>query len=639
MFNFNLKFTKKIPFYELMVIGSFNKLSAMEDKKKGYSIEKNTLDIFKIKECSIEKSTSFMYDEENNNKTNCKYFEVKYNDEYVVQTINYQLFRNTYGRYLDLKSKFLCNDDFRFFCMFNNLILLYDVLKNLNNKHFNCFHEIYFNSLTIFNKLIKMYKAYKLENLNSVSFKKYINKNINNLTKKIEDDLTNKIKSDVDIDEYLLPIWNCMISFFSVFKESLFLGKIDNGGFGFVLECIQGQIDKKYNEKKILTFSEPLACKFTLKDLLKNELVVSKFNHKNIVKILEYRKLSPLSCVLMPKYVANLLTVAKFYNQIPMLRDYGFLNRISFQMLGVLKYLRGKYFHNDIKPANLLLDSNNNIIFIDFSAGYNADVEYSTLYDRFTYLFCSKHILRKINQLRIINRDNLLKIYNDNKDKFLNSEVFKNNYKLELDFDELSEEEKYKFLIKNIENFEFEINFRERKFCIADICDMRSDIEPSTDDINSIDINGIKYPKNTLCIDNLFKADYYALALVIHSLFNGMQIFDGINNIPDMLKKYDNGTFKIDYNNKNMHPNLISILKIIADDNFFSSPINWRVIDEEFEKYDNNLGNKKNKKNAANKIFLKKIKKPNISVKKDANMLLKDILDKYKIKINYLGNN
>ena len=34
MFNFNLKFTKKIPFYELMVIGSFNKLSAMNDKKK-----------------------------------------------------------------------------------------------------------------------------------------------------------------------------------------------------------------------------------------------------------------------------------------------------------------------------------------------------------------------------------------------------------------------------------------------------------------------------------------------------------------------------------------------------------------------------------------------------------------------------
>jgi serine/threonine protein kinase len=153
----------------------------------------------------------------------------------------------------------------------------------------------------------------------------------------------------------------------------------------------------------------------------------------------------------MPKYDSDLLKIANFYDENPQCRDYKFLNSISFQIFDVLKYLReNKYFHNDIKLDNFLLDSDNNVILTDFSLGYKTDVDYSTQYDRGTLLFCSKHILNKFVNIKVFNRDNLLEIYKKNKSMFLNSEVFKNNSLSELDFEKLDEDKKYQFLIKRI---------------------------------------------------------------------------------------------------------------------------------------------------------------------------------------------
>ena len=622
MFNFNLKFTKKIPFYELMVIGSFYKISAMEDKKisamndkkKNILEKKITMDIFKIEEYytninSINNNKTTSINSINNNKC----FKVEYDTNNKVSTFNGAVFWNTYSSYLNLNSNFLYVDDFTFFSMFNNLLCLYDVTNNVNNKHFYNFHQIYGSMFIILNKIIKLYKTDEIVKLNSVSFTSYVNE------KKL--DLFKKIKFDKPIEEkYFLSIWERINNFFDAFSKFIFIKKIGYGGMGFVLECIKGQIEE-YNGKEILTFSGPYACKFTLNDLLEKEEVPNSFKHENIVKIIESRSLKPLGYVLMPKYPGSLFTIAKFYNQYPTLRKYKFLNRISFQMFDVLKHLRGKYFHNDIKLENLLLDDKDNVIFIDFSIGYNADVEYSKIYNRCTYQYCSKHILEKINKLEIINRVNLLKFYEDNKNKFLNSKVFKNNFSSEQDFDKLSEDEKYEFLIINIEKFGFEINFKKRKMCIADICDMRSGIEPSTDILDSIDINGIKYPNKTLCRDNLYKADYYAVALVIHLLFNGLKDFKGIRNITDILEKYDNGTLKIDYDNKYMDPKLRLMLRLIADPNFFSRADSLKQFDEKVKNYEKN---KKNRKNAVKKRLLKKIKKQNTSVKKNDAKLSKD---------------
>lgn len=612
-----IRFAKKNIYKSILLGGSFYKLSAMNN--------------FEIKKCSIEKGINNIFDKQNINKNSIndididnkikeEYYEVKINKN-VVFPFNGSDFRKKYGSYLNENSKFLYDDNFLFFSTFNNLSLIYDVLNDVNVKIFNCLPKIYSNGLTIFNELIKLYRADESAKLNYVSFPSYVNENTSDLIK--------KIKSSTSIKEdYFIYSWNCMVDFFSAFKKYFFVGNIGKGGFGFVLECIKGKIDKEYNEKQILTFSGSYACKFTLNNLLEKELVPSSFNHKNIVKILGFHQLYPLGYVLMPKYAGDLVNFANnFYNQFPEQRDYKILNSISFQIFDVLKYLReNKYFHNDIKLDNFLLDSDRNVILTDFSLGYKIDVDYSTKYDNCTLLFCSKHNLNKFVNIKAYNHNHLLEIYEKNKSIFLNSEVFKNNSLSESDFEKLDEDKKYQFLINSVKELKDKISFKERNICIADICDIRTSIEPSTSIVESIDVNGIKYPKSALCRDNLYKSDYYAAALVINFLFNGCPNLYGFE-ITDILEHYKNNTLKIDYSNKDMDSKLRLMLSLIADDNFFSSADSLKNFDKVVKFYDDSLKtekNKKNRKNSVKKRSFNNFKKLYTSVKKIDPKLLEN---------------
>lgn len=568
-----IRLAKKISYKPILLGGSFYKLSAMECEKESKIDNFKIEECFKITECPIPGSISE------------KYYKVEYINKDNFSPFEYVDFLNTYSSYLKQDSKFLYDDNFIFFCMFNNLSLLYDELKFVDIKLFNGLPEYYLYGLTIFDKLIKLYKADKSAKSNFIDYLIYK-----------PEDLFNAIGSSISISqEDFLCSCECMNKIFYAFSDSLFLQHIGKGGLGFVLKYIEEETYKEYNGKKISTFSGPYACKFTLNGLLENELVPSNFKHKNIVEILDSDSLFPLGYVLMPQYVGDLADIAISYNDSPQSRDYKFLNSISFQIFDVLKYLReNNFFHNDIKLDNFLLDNNNNVILTDFSLGYKGDVEYSTPYDRCTLHYCSKHILKKFVNIKGYNRVNLLKIYNDNKNKFLNSEVFNDNSLSESDFDKLNEDEKYEVLIKSIKELKDKINFKERYICIADLCDIRSGIEPSTDKLPSTDINGIKYPNNTLCRDNLYKSDYYAAALVVSFLFNGIPQLSCVNESEAILENYEKGTLKIDYSNKNMDIKLRMMLKLIADDNFFSSPRSLEQFYEKVEIYDNILKNKKN---------------------------------------------
>ena len=604
-----IRFAKKNSYKSILLGGSFYKLSAMEDKIKGSKeskestneikeIKESTNGIFKIKRFPIEGSASS--GEENTNidsinTTKNEYYEFEYNTEKDFSPSKYKDFLKMYGGRLNSKSKFLYNEDFIFFCMLYNLSFVHDVLNDVKIKHFEGFSKIYFDSLTVFDKLIKFYK--KKESVESEeseeseepeepkeseepNFIGYVNKNPNKLYNKI-------ISSKTICESDLNKCWGCIHYFFYRFSKCIFLDKIGKGGLGFVLECIEEETYKEYNEKKISTFSEPFACKFTLRDLLTKESVPYNFKHENIVKIKEAFPFYPLSYVLMPKYGWDLFKIVNYYRDYPKRRDYNFLNKISFQIFDVLKYLRGKeYFHNDIKLDNILLDSERNVILTDFSLGYNGNVKYKTSYMRCTLQYCSEHFLKKFADIKGYNRDNLLKIYNNDKSKFLKSEVFIKNFSSESVFNKLNDDKKYEFLIKNIENFGFKINFEKRDICIADLCDTRNDIKSSTDELDSIEVNGIIYPESALCRDNLYKSDHYAAALVVSLLFNGFSKKTCTIGCKYILKNNENCIFKIDYSNEKMDNKLKLMLKLIADAKFFSNPDSLKQFYEKIEKYD-----------------------------------------------------
>lgn len=126
------------------------------------------------------------------------------------------------------------------------------------------------------------------------------------------------------------------------------------------------------------------------KDLLSNDLLLneyrlaSKLNHQNLIKVLDYETYKSVPFLAMPFYEnGDLENRIKNYRIVES-DIFQFIKQIS----SVLTYLHSNNIvHGDIKPRNILLDTNGNYILSDFAlgnpAGYKhlSEILHSEIYE------------------------------------------------------------------------------------------------------------------------------------------------------------------------------------------------------------------------------------------------------------------
>ena len=154
------------------------------------------------------------------------------------------------------------------------------------------------------------------------------------------------------------------------------------GGFGQVYECVD-ENGNNYASKWLKDDSE-----FSIQRFEREVRLLSRLNHPNIVKLIDYGQVGEQKFYVMPLYSSCLSS------EIPELsKDYNRQLTVINSILTGIQYLHSEgVIHRDLKPDNILYNSDTDIAITDFGLGIQISSDSSTMTQTRnfgTYRYCS----------------------------------------------------------------------------------------------------------------------------------------------------------------------------------------------------------------------------------------------------------
>ena len=247
-------------------------------------------------------------------------------------------------------------------------------------------------------------KEKKLINTNTINFKnnvllknlKIISHNSNNIfdgfeniLKSVIDDINTSLKFSFKEDEY---------KNLDILSNYLFSDYISNGSHGNIIKCNK----IIYNDNFTKINNDNIVVKISENPILNVEFIKICNNYNNIAKIYDSFNLKikdrDINFLFMEycnngnlKYfIDNDLKKYKFSHHRMILAHF------SLQIINALKYLHThKIIHKDIKPENIVLDSDFNIKLVDFEHHFEYDNIQENILDCAEYGYNSPEILRE----------------------------------------------------------------------------------------------------------------------------------------------------------------------------------------------------------------------------------------------------
>lgn len=149
------------------------------------------------------------------------------------------------------------------------------------------------------------------------------------------------------------------------------LDKLGSGGFGTVYKCTRDGDSTKL-AKKIL---EKELDEESIKRFRREVEILAKLNHKNIVKVIDCQLDKPPYYYVMPEYRTSL------EDELPNLfGDEERIQVIFSAILNAVEYAHSKkVLHRDIKPMNVLMNDDKDVVVTDFGLGIIIDPKQSRL--------------------------------------------------------------------------------------------------------------------------------------------------------------------------------------------------------------------------------------------------------------------
>lgn len=139
--------------------------------------------------------------------------------------------------------------------------------------------------------------------------------------------------------------------------------RIGSGGFGTVWKCTRSQ-DGQIFAKKLLDSSSGSDPEI-LKRFRREVRMLSELDHPNIVKVVAKRLLTPPYFYVMPLYAASLADYVSV-----LVGDEVRIRKVFTQVLDAVEYAHKQgVIHRDLKPQNVLYNSDDDIVVSDFGLG------------------------------------------------------------------------------------------------------------------------------------------------------------------------------------------------------------------------------------------------------------------------------
>ena len=154
------------------------------------------------------------------------------------------------------------------------------------------------------------------------------------------------------------------------------------GGFGQVFEC-EDEYGNKYALKMLKDNSQ-----FGIQRFEREVRLLSRLNHPNIVKIVASNLVAEQKFYVMTLYQCSLSSIIPFLGN-----DYSRQLLIINSILSGIQYLHSEgVIHRDLKPDNILCNSDTDIVITDFVLGIQINSDSSTMTKTTvfgTYKYCS----------------------------------------------------------------------------------------------------------------------------------------------------------------------------------------------------------------------------------------------------------
>lgn len=158
------------------------------------------------------------------------------------------------------------------------------------------------------------------------------------------------------------------------------IGKV--GGFGQVFEC-EDEYSNKYALKQLKDNTE-----FGIQRFEREVRLLSRLNHPNVVKLIAGNVVAEQKFYVMPLYQCSLSSVISEVGN-----DYSRQLLIINSILSGIQYLHSEgVIHRDLKPDNILYNSDTDIVITDFVLGIQINSDSSTMTKATvfgTYRYCS----------------------------------------------------------------------------------------------------------------------------------------------------------------------------------------------------------------------------------------------------------
>ncbi len=141
-----------------------------------------------------------------------------------------------------------------------------------------------------------------------------------------------------------------------------------NGNFGDVWLC-QREPDGQQFAKKVLKKSDP----DSIEDFAREVRLLRSLSHPNIVQIVTMRLQKPPYWYIMPVYATTLeATLSSLHS------DEARINKIFLAILDGMAYAHSEgVIHRDLKPGNILMNSDTDVVISDFGLAARGFMRFS----------------------------------------------------------------------------------------------------------------------------------------------------------------------------------------------------------------------------------------------------------------------